>query len=80
MRLCSVARAIAGLAGDAAPPLVALGRADLDEDVLEEAGFSDVTVYWEGTDEENNEGNGIYEPSECGDADPGWVCYIVAVK
>jgi len=47
-------------------------------ELLEEAGFSEVTVYWEGTDEEANEGNGIYEPAEVGDADPGWVCYIVA--
>jgi hypothetical protein len=47
-------------------------------EVLIEAGFSQVDVYWEGTDEDNNEGNGIYTPSETGDPDPGWVCYIVA--
>jgi hypothetical protein len=47
-------------------------------ELLVEAGFSRVTVYWEGTDPETNEGNGIYQPSEVGDADPGWVCYIVA--
>ncbi|MGB7452088.1 MAG: class I SAM-dependent methyltransferase [Lysobacterales bacterium] len=47
-------------------------------EVLYEAGFSQVDIYWEGTDEEKNEGNGIYTPSEIGDADPGWVCYIVA--
>ena len=49
-------------------------------ELLSEAGFSDVQVYWEGTDEESNEGNGIYQPSEVGDADPGWVCYIVAQR
>ena len=49
-------------------------------ELLSEAGFSEVTVYWEGTDEERNEGNGIYEPAEVGDADPGWVCYIVAQR
>jgi CheY-like chemotaxis protein len=38
----ATARAITALAGDAAPPLVALGRADLDEDALDEAGFSAV--------------------------------------
>ena len=47
-------------------------------EMLYEAGFSKVDIYWEGTDEKNNEGNGIYMPSEIGDADPGWVCYIVA--
>ena len=49
-------------------------------ELLGEAGFSEVTVYWEGTDLEKNEGNGIYEPADVGDADPGWVCYIVAQK
>jgi hypothetical protein len=47
-------------------------------ELLLEAGFGKVTIYWEGTDEEKNEGNGIYEPAVTGDADPGWVCYIVA--
>ena len=47
-------------------------------ELLYEAGFSQVDIYWEGTDETKNEGNGIYTPSEIGDADPGWVCYIVA--
>jgi len=47
-------------------------------EILYEAGFSNVEIYWEGTDKVNNEGNGIYTPSEIGDADPGWVCYIVA--
>lgn len=47
-------------------------------EVLEEAGFSQSDVYWEGTDEETGEGDGIYEPATVGDADPGWICYIVA--
>ena len=47
-------------------------------EILYEAGFSKVDIYWEGTDEDKNEGNGIYTPSRIGDADPGWVCYIVA--
>jgi hypothetical protein len=49
-------------------------------ELLVEAGFKTVTVYWEGTDEETNEGNGVFEPTEVGDPDPGWVCYIVAEK
>jgi len=47
-------------------------------EILYEAGFITVDIYWEGTDTVKNEGNGIYMPSETGDADPGWVCYIVA--
>ncbi len=47
-------------------------------ELLLEAGFGSATVYWEGTDEENGEGDGIYSPSETGDADAGWICYLVA--
>lgn len=50
------------------------------QELLIEAGFSQVTVYWEGTDEESGEGNGIYTPSRVGDADPAWVCYLSAEK
>ena len=49
-------------------------------ELLQEAGFSNVTVYWEGTDEETGEGNGIYTASLQGDADPSWVCYVSAEK
>jgi len=47
-------------------------------EILYDAGFAKVDIYWEGTDPDSKEGNGIYMPSESGDADPGWVCYIVA--
>jgi len=48
-------------------------------EILLEAGFNKATVYWEGTDEDNDEeGNGVYEPATVGDADPGWIAYIVA--
>ncbi len=50
-------------------------------EILAEAGFRKSTVYWEGTDEDDPEqGNGEYAPTEEGDADPAWVCYIVAEK
>jgi SAM-dependent methyltransferase len=49
-------------------------------EVLEEAGFSDSTVYWQGTDEETGEGNGEFDPVEHGEADPAWIAYIVAEK
>ena len=47
-------------------------------EILLEAGFGQVDIYWEGTDETGREGNGIFQPAEVGDADAGWVCYIVA--
>jgi SAM-dependent methyltransferase len=48
-------------------------------DLLLEAGFSNVTVYWEGEDEDG-EGNGIFTPSTKGEADLAWIAYIVAEK
>jgi hypothetical protein len=50
------------------------------QELLVEAGYSRVTVYWEDTDEETGEGNGHYSPATVGDADPSWVCFIVAEK
>lgn len=47
---------------------------------LADAGFAKSTVYWEGTDEDTGEGDGVFEPSEEGTADPGWIAYIVAEK
>jgi hypothetical protein len=48
-------------------------------DMLLEAGFSKVTVYWEG-DDEDGEGNGEFTPEEKGEADLAWIAYIVAEK
>ncbi len=50
------------------------------KELLSEAGFRSVTVYWEKWDEEAEEGTGEYYPAEVGDADPAWVCYVVAGK
>ena len=50
------------------------------KEMLTEAGFRDVTVYWEEWDEEEEEGTGEFYPAQSGDADPAWVCYIVAAK
>jgi hypothetical protein len=49
-------------------------------ELLDEAGYSKVTVYWEETDEETGEGSGVYSPATIGDADPGWVCFLLAEK
>ncbi len=48
------------------------------QELLREAGFKNVTVYWEGTDEETGQGDGVYSPQTTGDADPAWVCYLSA--
>ena len=49
------------------------------QELLLEAGFSQVDVYWEGTDEKTGEGDGEFIPAKVGTADAGWVCYIVAL-
>jgi hypothetical protein len=49
-------------------------------ELLDEAGFSKVTVYWEETDPKTGEGTDVYSPATVGDSDPGWVCFIVAEK
>ena len=47
-------------------------------EMLTEAGFKP-TVYWEGSDE-NGEGDGVFTPTTQGEADAGWIAYIVAEK
>ncbi len=49
------------------------------KELLSEAGFRNPTVYWEGTDE-NDEGDGVFTPEDRGEADAGWIAYIVAEK
>ena len=49
-------------------------------ELLDEAGFSKVTVYWEETDPKTGEGSHVYSPATVGSADPGWVCFLVAEK
>ena len=47
-------------------------------EILEEAGFARSTVYWEGTEEDTGEGDGVFEPTERGEADQAWIVYVVA--
>lgn len=49
-------------------------------ELLVEAGFSNVTVYWEQTDEDTGEGNCIYKATKQGESDPSWICYLAAEK
>lgn len=48
-------------------------------EILLQAGFRHVTVYWEGDDGEGG-GNGEFTPSTTGEADGGWIAYVVAEK
>jgi SAM-dependent methyltransferase len=47
------------------------------KELLREAGFSDVRVYWDTSDEVDVE---RYRPRERADNRPGWIAYLVAVR
>jgi cyclopropane fatty-acyl-phospholipid synthase-like methyltransferase len=47
-------------------------------EMLTEAGFT-AAVYWEDSDEDGD-GNGVFEQTREGEADAGWIAYIVALK
>ena len=49
-------------------------------EILLDAGFKDVVVYWEGTEEDTGEGDGEWACSERGEACEGWVAYIVGIR
>jgi hypothetical protein len=54
-------------------------------ELLTEAGFSRVIIYWEGDEldkkgEPTGEGNGEFLPAEIGTADPAYISYITARK
>ena len=48
-------------------------------DILKEAGFDKVEVYWEGADSEG-EPDGDFQVNTEGDTAPAWVAYIVALR
>jgi cyclopropane fatty-acyl-phospholipid synthase-like methyltransferase len=48
-------------------------------ELLEETGFRQVTVYWQGYDEDG-EPDGVFVPVGEGEADAGWICYLTAEK
>ena len=47
-------------------------------ELMTEAGFQDIHVLWEGTDPDTEEGTGMYERAEKGDADQAWIAYLIA--
>lgn len=49
-------------------------------EVLLEAGFRRVDVYWEGTDPDTGKGNDIYGIATSAPQDLSWIAYMVAVK
>jgi len=48
-------------------------------DLLEEVGFRNITVYWQGW-EEDGEPDGNFQPVQEGEPEAGWICYLTAEK
>ncbi len=48
-------------------------------DILDEVGFRNIQVYWEGTDK-NGEGDGEFRPTIKGEDCESWIAYIIAEK
>ncbi len=49
-------------------------------ELLGEAGFRRIDVYWEDTDSETGEGNDVYRRREHAESDSAWIAYIVGIK
>ncbi len=49
-------------------------------EILDEAGFSRVSAWWQGWDEDEKDGDGEFQEVVTADADAAWVSYIVAEK
>ena len=45
-----------------------------------EAGFKECRVFWEGTDKDSGEGNGVFKASMKGDNAPAFVSYLLCMK
>lgn len=48
-------------------------------EALADAGFSDSHVYWEGTERQSGEGNGVFSPRESAHHELAWIAYLVAI-
>ena len=53
--------------------------AEINE-LLLEAGFREVQIYWEGTDSETGKGNGVFRITKKGEPCESWIAYVVAIK
>jgi hypothetical protein len=49
-------------------------------EMLLEAGFDGVDVYWEDCDKKTGNGNGVFRRRERGTNDPSWVTYVMGIK
>ncbi len=50
------------------------------KDLLIEAGFSEVEMYWEGDEKRGSSGNGIFRKTKKAESCPIWIAYIAGIK
>lgn len=48
-------------------------------EVLQDAGFAETEVYWEGTDRRTGQGNDVFTKRERALDDPAWVAHLIAI-
>lgn len=49
-------------------------------DIMIDAGFREVVVFWQGTDEKTGDFNGVFAPATEAEADPAWIAFLAALK
>ncbi len=49
-------------------------------EIMQEAGFQDIHILWEGTERDTGEGNGVFRRVKRGDPDEAWIAYVVGSK
>ncbi len=49
-------------------------------ELMEDAGFQDIHVLWEGTDKETDEGNGVFRRVERGGDEEAWIAYVIGQR
>lgn len=47
-------------------------------EALRDAGFRETSVYWEGTDDDTGEGDGVFTRQESAENTDSWIAYVVA--
>jgi SAM-dependent methyltransferase len=47
-------------------------------EILREAGFRDIDIYWEGIDRRSGYGNSVFRKTERAENAPGWIAFFVA--
>ena len=49
-------------------------------EIMQEAGFQDIHILWEGTERDTGEGNGVFRRVKRGDPDEAWIAFVVGSK